>query len=89
MLDDYYRQYGLIAILALVAFIVPASMLMVSWLFCKVGMRPQKPEPQCITICTNQSLVNKNITIWYARCILITKTRVSWTNGTLGVNFCV
>jgi len=45
MLDDYYRQYGLIAILALVAFIVPASMLMVSWLFCKVGMRPQKPEP--------------------------------------------
>ena len=45
MLDDYFRQYGLIAILALVAFIVPASMLMVSWLFSKVGMRPQKPEP--------------------------------------------
>ena len=45
MLDDYFRQYGLIAILALVAFIVPASMLMVSWMFSKVGMRPNKPEP--------------------------------------------
>ena len=44
-MDDYFRQYGLIAILALVAFIVPASMLMASWAFSKVGMRPNKPEP--------------------------------------------
>ena len=44
-MDDYFRQYGLIAILAVVAFVVPASMMMVSWLASKVGVRPQKPDP--------------------------------------------
>ena len=44
MLDDYFRQYGLIAILGVVAFIVPASMLMASWLFSQLGVRPEKPE---------------------------------------------
>jgi NADH-quinone oxidoreductase subunit A len=44
MLDDYFRQYGLIAIFAVVAFIVPTSMMMVSWLASKVRIRPQKPD---------------------------------------------
>jgi len=45
MLDDYFRQYGLIAIFAVVAFIVPTSMLMVSWLASRARIRPQKPDP--------------------------------------------
>ena len=45
MLDDYLRQYGLVAILAVVALMVPASMLMMSWLASKVKIRPQKPNP--------------------------------------------
>ena len=45
MLDDYYRQYGLIAIFAVVAFIVPASMMAVSSLASRVRIRPQKYNP--------------------------------------------
>ena len=45
MLDDYFRQYGLIAIFAVVAVIVPSSMLLVSWLASKVRIRPRKPDP--------------------------------------------
>ena len=45
MLDDYFRQYGLIAIFAVVALIVPASMLMISWLASRVNIRPQRPDP--------------------------------------------
>ena len=44
MVDDYFRQYGLVAILAVVAVIVPASMLLISWLASKVRIRPQKPD---------------------------------------------
>ncbi len=44
VLDDYFRQYGLIAIFAVVAFIVPASMLLVSWLASKVRIRPHQPS---------------------------------------------
>ena len=43
-MDDYFRQYGLIAIFAVVAFIVPTSMMMVSWLASRVRIRPQKPD---------------------------------------------
>ena len=45
MLEDYFRQYGLIAIFTFVAFIVPTSMLMVSFLLSRLGIRPQKPNP--------------------------------------------
>ena len=45
MVDDYFRQYGLVAILAVVAVIVPTSMLLISWLASKVRIRPEKPEP--------------------------------------------
>ena len=45
MLEDYFRQYGLIAILALVAVAVPTSMLAFSWLAARVGIRPANPTP--------------------------------------------
>ena len=45
MLDDYFRQYGLIAIFAVIAFMVPASMLMLSWLASRIGVRPNNPNP--------------------------------------------
>ena len=45
MLDDYSRQYGLIAIFAVVALIVPVSMMLVSWLASKARVRPNKPDP--------------------------------------------
>ena len=45
MLDDYFRQYGLIAIFAVIAFMVPASMLMLSWLASRLGVRPNNPNP--------------------------------------------
>jgi NADH-quinone oxidoreductase subunit A len=44
-LEDYFRQYGLIAIFAVVAFIVPTSMLLLSWLASRVGVRPRNPTP--------------------------------------------
>ena len=44
MLDDYFRNYGLIAIFAVVAFIVPASMMMISWLVSKARIRPEVPS---------------------------------------------
>ena len=45
MLENYFRQYGLIAIFAAVSFIVPASMLLLSWFTSRVGIRPNNPTP--------------------------------------------
>lgn len=45
MLEDYFRQYGLIAIFAVIALVVPISMLMLSWLASRVGIRPNNPTP--------------------------------------------
>ena len=45
MLEDYFRQYGLIAIFAVIALVVPISMLMLSWLASRVGIRPHNPTP--------------------------------------------
>jgi NADH:ubiquinone oxidoreductase subunit 3 (subunit A) len=45
MLEDYFRQYGLIAIFGVIAFIVPTSMLLLSWLTSRLGIRPQQPTP--------------------------------------------
>ena len=45
MLDDYFRQYGLIAIFTAFAVAVPTGMLMGSWMLSVVGIRPQKPDP--------------------------------------------
>ena len=44
-LDEYFRQYGLIAIFAVIAFIVPASMMMASWATSRLGIRPSNPTP--------------------------------------------
>ena len=44
MLDDYFRQYGLIAIFAAVAVFVPFSMILLSWMASKVGIRPTQPN---------------------------------------------
>ena len=43
MLDNYFREYGLIAIFMVVAIIVPASMLMMSLMAGRIGLRPNKP----------------------------------------------
>ncbi|MDA1127579.1 MAG: NADH-quinone oxidoreductase subunit A [Chloroflexi bacterium] len=43
MLDDYFRQYGLIAIFMVIAIGVPISMLMMSWTAGRIGLRPNNP----------------------------------------------
>ena len=45
MLEDYFRQYGLIAIFAVIAVIVPTSMLLMSRMASKFGIRPNNPTP--------------------------------------------
>jgi len=45
MLDDYFRQYGLIAIFTFVALLVPIGMLVLSWLGSFVRIRPRKRDP--------------------------------------------
>ncbi len=45
MIDDYFRQYGLIVIFAGVAVAVPVVMLLLSWLASFVRIRPHKPDP--------------------------------------------
>jgi NADH:ubiquinone oxidoreductase subunit 3 (subunit A) len=44
MLEDYFRQYGLIAIFIAIAVILPGSLLVISWLFSFVRIRPSKPN---------------------------------------------
>lgn len=45
ILVDYYRQYGLIALFTVLAVFVPASMLLISWVFHLLRIRPYKPTP--------------------------------------------
>ena len=58
MLDDYFRQYGLIAIFSALAVAVPTGMLLLSWLLSVVKIRPQKPNPikQSIYECGFQTI---------------------------------
>ncbi|MCH7625212.1 MAG: NADH-quinone oxidoreductase subunit A [Chloroflexi bacterium] len=44
MLDDYFRQYGLIAIFAALAVAVPTGMLVMSWMLTLVGIKPYVPS---------------------------------------------
>ena len=44
MLDDYFRQYGLIAIFAALAVAVPAGMLIASSILSLLKIRPKKPS---------------------------------------------
>lgn len=43
MLDDYFRQYGLIAMFVVIALFVPISMLSASWFLSRLGIRPNNP----------------------------------------------
>ena len=43
-MEDYLRQYGLIAIFVGVAVFAPASMLVISFLLGRLGVRPEKPN---------------------------------------------
>ena len=45
MLDDYFRQYGLLAIFLFMAVSVGAGMLMASAAFGWLGIRPSRPDP--------------------------------------------
>ncbi len=45
MLDNYFQQYGLLAILVVFSIIIPASMLILSWLASFIRIRPAKPDP--------------------------------------------
>ena len=44
MVDDYLRQYGLIAIFIGIAVALPVGMLFLSWASGLVGIRPRKPN---------------------------------------------
>ena len=44
MLEDYLRQYGLIAIFMAVAVAVPTGMLVMSWMASRIGLRPRNPS---------------------------------------------
>ena len=45
MLEDYYRLYGFVLMLSVVAVIVPTSMVLLSWLLQRLRVRPSKPDP--------------------------------------------
>ena len=45
MLDDYFRQYGLLATFMAVAVAVPAGMLVMSWTLSLTRVRPRNPYP--------------------------------------------
>jgi len=42
--DDYYRQYGLITIFLAIAVSVPVGMMLLSWVFSLIGIRPSVPS---------------------------------------------
>ena len=44
MLDDYFRQYGLLAVFAALAVGIPVSMLVMSWMLSLLRVRPAKPN---------------------------------------------
>lgn len=43
MIEDYFRQYGLIVMFMALAVILPGSLLVISWLFSFIRVRPSKP----------------------------------------------
>ena len=44
ILDDYFRQYGLIATFIAVAVVVPIGMLMASYMMSLLSIRPKRPS---------------------------------------------
>ncbi len=61
MLDDYFRQYGIIAIFAALAVAVPTGMLLMSWTLSLVNIRPQVPNviKQSVYECGFETLSGK------------------------------
>ena len=45
MVDEYFRQYCVIAIFAALAVAVPTGMLLISWLLSVLIVRPNNPSP--------------------------------------------
>ncbi len=45
MVEDYFRQYGLLALFAFIAVLVPLGMLGISYLASLVRIRPRRPSP--------------------------------------------
>ncbi|MCH8222382.1 MAG: NADH-quinone oxidoreductase subunit A [Chloroflexi bacterium] len=45
MVEDYFRQYGLITLFAGIAVLVPIGMLMTSYMATKIKVRPRRPSP--------------------------------------------
>ena len=60
-MDDYFQQYGLIAIFAAIAVAVPAGMLMASWTLSLIGVRPRQPSAikKAIYECGFETLTGK------------------------------
>ena len=44
MADEYFTQYGVIAIFAALAVVVPTSMLLIGWALSLLKVRPKKPS---------------------------------------------
>ena len=42
--DEYYRQYGLITIFLAISISVPVGMMLLSWVFSLIGVRPSVPS---------------------------------------------
>lgn len=58
MLDDYFRQFGVVAIFAIVAALVPIGMMVASWLLKLLKIRPHMPSTvkQSIYECGMESI---------------------------------
>lgn len=61
MLDDYFRQYGLISIFMALAVAVPTGMLMMSWMMSMFNIRPHVPSAvkQAIYECGFETFTGK------------------------------
>lgn len=46
MIQDYFREYGLVAIFFLVSISVPVGMLLASYLTSLIRVRPRRPTPE-------------------------------------------
>jgi len=44
-MQDYLREFGFVGLFIAAAIVVPMSLLVISWLFSLVKVRPQKPSP--------------------------------------------
>lgn len=44
-MDDYFRQYGIVLLLLIVAVVIPTSLLVGSWLLTTIRVRPYRPNP--------------------------------------------